>query len=321
MKLTLARSPARQALAGLFPGHGGEEPDASYVYAPKPHDPAARRQAFLELLDGWTGPDRQCWLRQSPSGLEGFGLYRRSAWDTEAFGVPAGFLEAVHAEDPAGLPGLVRALTRRLASRGETFIVKKVPLDRPAEVQALEAAGFRLADCELVFGLSCDPAGPVPTPAPPPGVRLARNPDLPADASLRLPLHPNRFAADPRIGPDKAAVLWNDIVARCLRQYGDSRFVALAGDRPVGLVCLFETTVPGEALPTGRLFLVGCDPAWQGTGLMAALMIAVREYARTRCARLLVETSAGNHRAQAFYIKSGFNRIVASRASLHLWTR
>ena len=318
MSLTLARTPAPQALQPFL-----DDADLadSAGFPDKPADREARRRHFLDSLDAWSGPQRQCWLFEDSREGRGFALYRRSAWDTEAFGVPSGFVEAVHARPATILPQLTAELADRLAAQGDVFVTRKVGLERIAEVQANEAAGFRTVDCELVFCQETKDMVPPAGLTPSPGVIVAVNPDLDRDAALSLPPHPSRFAADPRIGPEKARALWDAIVQQCLGPFGDVRFVALSAGRPVGLICLFENRVPGEDLPTGRLFLVGCEAPWQGTGLMRALMEAVREHARRRYARLVVETSAVNHRAQAFYLSCGFRGIAAANLSMHLWAR
>lgn len=280
-------------------------------------DVRAHEALLRSVLEDWRGPDRRCLLWQGLGGAQGFALHRASDWDTRRFGAPSGFIDALHARPLEALPHMTRELTAHLEREGQAFLVRKAPLSRIVEVQALEAAGFYTVDTELLFELDFEETQPQPTPVAPPGVEMHQN--SPAGTRMRIPFSHNRFSGDPRIGLERALELWELILDDSLDSFADMRFTAHFEGRPVGVVTLFFRRIPGRAQPAGSLFLVGCEPAWAGTGLMPALMGFVRERARPICSRLVVETSAVNHRAQRFYMKSGFTRLVAARASMHCW--
>lgn len=285
-------------------------------------DERAHEALLRRVLEGWRGQDRRCLLWRGPEGAQGFALHRSSDWDTRQFGVPSGFIDALHAHPLEALPRMTRELAASLEREGQAFLARKAPLSRLAEVQALEAAGFYTVDTELLFELDFDEARALSAPKAPPGVEMrqdAQDSQVQAGAGMRIPFSHNRFSGDPRIGLERALELWEVILGNSLGSFADMRFTAHFEGRPVGVVTLFFRQVPGRALPVGSLFLVGCEPAWAGTGLMPALMGFVRERARPLCSRLVVETSAVNHRAQRFYMKSGFTRLVAARASMHRW--
>jgi GNAT superfamily N-acetyltransferase len=88
------------------------------------------------------------------------------------------------------------------------------------------------------------------------------------------------------------------------------------GRAPVGFALMGATDLPGSEpggadLELKRIYALS---RFHGSGMGAQLMLCAVEAAREQGARrLLLGVYAGNERAQAFYAKSGFERIADRR--------
>jgi ribosomal protein S18 acetylase RimI-like enzyme len=314
-KFSSAAPPPPSLVEGLASGPAF----AGLAFPFAPWDADLHRKYFLAQVEaclqggGWLYCDDAAEGR--PNCLA---LYRPSPWDTKHFAVNAGFLDCLYCRRPEDYGRFARRVTADLRAGGQVFIARKTPGSPRGEIKALEGAGFACVDCELTLLYAGDGPARAPTPE---GIEIRRQDQGPPAGleNLAIPFLNNRFVFDDRIAPAKARELWEQAVHNSFRGLADLAVVALEGGAPIGLVTLQDVRLPGEDTPTGNLFLVGVDQAHAGRGVTARLMDEVIDIARDRCQRVLVETSASNHRALNFYIKHGFNQAIYSKFAMHAW--
>ena len=88
-------------------------------------------------------------------------------------------------------------------------------------------------------------------------------------------------------------------------------YVALLGERPIGLVGGFPSTSKGEGSP--ELISMWVHPDWRGSGVAGELLAAVVEWAENEAAsELILDVADGNDRARGFYERAGF--VATGRA-------
>ena len=249
---------------------------------------------------------------------EALALYRPSAWDSDFFGRACGFLDWLWCRREEDYPRFCRELCQALAERGQEFLAAKLPVSAWARAQALEAAGARLVDSELILGhQAC--ATPAPTTSGPWTIRPAEARDAAALEGMDIDFSHGRFFNDSRIDPDLARELWRRALVNSLHGLAEWVLLAEAESRPAGVVTIQKASSPPGAVAAANLFIVGAEPRWQGTGLMPDLMAQAVGVAGECCSPVMVEVSAANRRALNFYLKTGFRTVLGGRTVLHLW--
>jgi len=208
--------------------------------------------------------------------------------------------------EAAGLLG--SAEFRAAAAVPGTFLYARVAPDDGANLAALEAAGFFLADTNLVFAGDVRGLGAA---GPAPAVRPAR----PGDAAVVTELAAGgftctRFHRDPRIGQklaDRIEAAW---AANYFRgQRGDAMYVAELGGSIAGMLLVLHQDADLV------VDLIAVDASHRKAGLGRA-MLRLATACRPEAARLRAGTQLANALSIRFYQGLGMN-VVAGEYILH----
>lgn len=214
--------------------------------------------------------------------------------------------------DAAGWSEALREVEDILTPLAPVMISSRVGTLATDALEAMQNSGFRLMECYLT--LSHDLADEVAAGGE---IRVFREDDLArltaiAGTSFAL----DRFHLDPELPrelADRSRVEW---VANGCRGRSEAVYVSGPPGEASGFVlCTSSRTENGEG--TGRLDLMGVDPAQRRRGLGRALTRAFLAHCRrSGYARGLVGTQAHNTASLRTYEAEGF-RIAASHYSLH----
>ncbi len=251
--------------------------------------------------------DESCTAFPGPNGVV---LLCGLPWDSERFGVRCGRIE-VHGD--ASLCAALGAAR----DRGYRFLWSKCPSGNPILAHALEDAGFRLMDCEMVL---VHAGGGAERNESRFRVEAICAKPIPELASIGGVFSKSRFHADPNIANEAADGLWRESVINALAGKADEVFVAFDGDKPVGMVSCMDDALSADVFgkPVRTFFHVGVLPGQQGKGAGRQMLAAAIKGSSAKVAALRVETQSANTAALALYQGCGF-RIAASYYSFHYW--
>jgi GNAT superfamily N-acetyltransferase len=130
-------------------------------------------------------------------------------------------------------------------------------------------------------------------------LRAARESDIPRLMEIRAAVRENRLVSV-TIGPDDYRPYIED--ARCWVAEADGAVQAFAA----------------LDAATATIWALFVDPAYEGRGLASALLARLIAEARARGLHALtLETGAGT-RAEAFYLRHGFNEAARDGGTLHM---
>ncbi|MCB2184997.1 MAG: GNAT family N-acetyltransferase [Deltaproteobacteria bacterium] len=253
------------------------------------------------------------------------------AFDSRVFGRSLGRLAPLwhrHAwpgEGPAGAE-LVRAAVAGAWERGLEGLTARVPCRDFAAGEALEAAGFRLRDVSVEWGLALGGARPGPGSLPE-GLELGTwRPeqeealaDLAARSFCSLADYADRFALDPRLRPGCPA-LYREWLANSLHgDQADQVLVLARGEDPVGFISLKLPPAAGTAAGCGWVALNALEPAWRGRGLYHHLLARGLGWLEERgAARARVRTKLSQAAVIRAWSRLGARQISADY-TFHLW--
>lgn len=202
--------------------------------------------------------------------------------------------------------GLGRQLAEAVLANGAARVRIWAHGDLPAAATLARALSFtRSRELWLMHRPLADPAG---APRLPPGITL--RPFVPGqDEQAWLAVNRRAFANHPEQGNWTLA----DLARRQNEPWFDPAGFLLA-ERDGHLAGFHWTKIhqsspaaPGE--PAGEVYVVGVDPAEQGTGLGRALTVAGLEYLRGRgLPEVVLYVDAGNAPAVRMYESMGFGR-------------
>ena len=243
-------------------------------------------------------------------GSNGVVLLCDLPWDSERLGVRSGRIE-VHGDTSLG-----EALSAA-KDRGYRFLWSKCPSRNPIQAHALEDAGFRLMDCEMVLvyggGGAAENEGRF-------RIEAMQAKPIPELACIGGVFSQSRFHADPNIANEAADGLWRESVINALAGRADEVFVAFDGDNPVGMVSCMDDALSADVFgkPVRTFFHVGVAPGQQGKGAGWQMLAAAIKGSSAKAAALRVETQSANRAALALYQGCGF-QVAASYYSFHYW--
>jgi hypothetical protein len=153
-----------------------------------------------------------------------------------------------------------------VAQHGPAYVSCKAPMEQVAAIHRLEAAGFRLVECQLRCEVSVRKLHPVEAFAYD-FVRVETEQDLePVLAIAARTFVHDRFSIDPLVPAGVSAQRYRDYVSQSFRTAGEAVYRLV--DRQTGATVAFKThryLSPTEAL----LLMGGVDPDCKGAGLGA----------------------------------------------------
>ena len=304
---------AEQSLVGPYKGIPGLTPD-QLVRCLRKSLRSSADQHNVSML-----------LHRGRNGSSAIGALQELPWDTECLGFRCAkmelFVGAGGSDDDRSSSSetIVEHVLEIARNRGYQMVSSKCPADLPILAHCLEAAGFRLMDCELTLAYAGNPRNRSDLRSGGVRVESVRNRDISGIEAIGNYFSRSRFHADQKIPQKLADRLWRKSVANACRDRADEVFVAFDGERPVGLVSCLDDPFPelNSDRPVRSLFHVGVLPDAQGKGVGSSLMEAALRGSH-KAAAIRVETQSTNYDALNLYQKFEF-RIVSSHYSFHCW--
>lgn len=242
--------------------------------------------------------------------------WRPSELESRRFGVTFGVLET----------GCGRTQWRNAVASadrsGVQVLSARIDAGEIAQVQELEALGFRLVDTLVYHRLS------LPSPAALPNaadggaaeVRFLDRHDAEACsriARVAFDKYLGRYHSDPRLSDAAATDAYADWAGRLLSEPSEDRLAlgAFEAGRLTGFI------IGGRSEPgTSEIILNAVEPAQQGRGTYRRLLEAYVTHASILGAeRIITSTQLRNIRVQSIWADAGF-RLFRSILTLHRWT-
>jgi RimJ/RimL family protein N-acetyltransferase len=150
-------------------------------------------------------------------------------------------------------------------------------------------------------------------------LRPTRPEDALAYRELRLEAlqrYPTAFGSDYASSAEHPPSFWEERMAQGMKGEQGVTYLALAGDRLVGMMSLVRN-MQAKTRHSASIFAVYVTPAWQGAGVADALLNACLEHGRAlrlRIVRLAVVTT--NASAIRLYLRHGFTVYGVERETL-----
>lgn len=202
---------------------------------------------------------------------------------------------------------------------GVGMLTVRLPVSDLSRVHAFEAAGFRLMDTLVYYGM--DLVDPPPSRKPPEGLsfRLARPDDATAVAEIAragFSGYMGHYHADPRLDDAAADAAYVEWAENSVVSMGDHAPVLLAsfGSRPVGFLTL-RINSPDEF----EIVLNAVHQDSQERGVYSFLVAKALEFSlNAQARRLIVSTQINNYGVQRVWARTGFTHF-RSLYTLHKW--
>jgi len=323
---------AVEHLAGLGDWIRGSAPRSSlpFRFVSSAPTPALRELLAADLSAATDG----LFAHHELDSIAALARIQPQPWESEVLSAPAFSLNAWLFADPcelspAALDALIQGALHSVRHPGESVLVaaKCWASDIPL-VHALERNGFLLMDTAV--DVLYDPivgkrTESVSTPLPDGlALRLAGPEDsaaLRALAGLAFARHFGRFHSDPRIGRERATVVYQEWICACLDGWADFVFVVedLATKELAGFSAWKRPSARAQSLqlPLGHYSIGAVSPAFSGRGLFKNLTLAGT---KALGENLAVEgpTHLHNLAVQRGYLSLGW-KIADSRHTFHAW--
>ena len=259
---------------------------------------------------------------QDDEKIHGIAIVHELPWDSSQLGISTGKLDffTINTESmcTTSLNSTLLARTLEEARQiGIRFLWCKCPQDDIAQAHALEEAGFRFMDHELILAFPGTPTNRSHHKNEAWPIEVIRQREMPQLAPIGNLFSKSRFHADPKIGHVKADQLWRESVLGAVAGHATEVFVAFDENKPIGMISCRDDSLSddGPRHPVRSLFHVGVIESHQGKGVSHDLLTEVLATA-TQFDATYVETQSTNIAALALYQAHGF-KIVGGRYSFH----
>jgi GNAT superfamily N-acetyltransferase len=214
-------------------------------------------------------------------------------------------------------PADAERITEMCVSSGVEMLTLRVPTDKVALVQALEALEFRIMDCLVYYECSteCMPAVKPSSLE----IRKATVEDSMAVAKIaRLCFsdYSSHYHADVRLDRTKVSEAYIDWAQRCCadREVASCVFVAMVGEAIAGFIALRQ-----NSLTEGEGVLNAVHPSFAGAGIYGQLITCGKQWCRdTGMKRMVISTQIDNLKVQRTWSNRGFY-LYKSYYTLHRW--
>ncbi len=208
-------------------------------------------------------------------------------------------------------------ITEMCRSSGVEMLTLRVPTDKVALVQALEALEFRLMDCLVYYECSTEYLSAVkPSTLE---IRKATVEDaavVAETARLCFSDYSSHYHADARLDRVKASEAYIDWAQRCCadREVASCVFVAIVGEAIAGFIALRQNS-PTE----GEGVLNAVHPSFAGAGIYGQLITRSKQWCCDNgMKRMVISTQIDNLKVQRTWSNRGFY-LYKSYYTLHRW--
>jgi ribosomal protein S18 acetylase RimI-like enzyme len=236
-----------------------------------------------------------------------------NALETARFGAPF-----AHVEDVAAVLRDPQGFRSRLAAQQVRMVTARLPADDLAQVQKLEALGFRLMDTLVYYTRRLQDLPPLSIPS---GMAFRRAvpvdaTDVAAFARAAFAGYLGHYHQDPQLDRAACDAIYPDWAQRSVLAATDATPVFLAEDAagPAGFM-----TLKSLSDRRGELVLAAVAPARQGRGIYDALcrqaLHAARDMGHTD---IDMSTQLTNYKVQGVWSRLGC-RLCRAYYTLHLW--
>jgi GNAT superfamily N-acetyltransferase len=219
--------------------------------------------------------------------------------------------------DSACGPADAERITEMCRSSGVEMLTLRVPTDKVALIQALEALEFRLMDCLVYYECSTDYVSAVQPSSL--EIRKATIEDAAPVAEIaRLCFsdYSSHYHADPRLDRAKASEAYIDWAQRCCadREVALCVFVAVVSEAIAGFIALRQNSVT-----EGEGVLNAVHPRFAGAGIYGQLITRSKQWCRDNgMRRMVISTQIDNLKVQRTWSNRGFY-LYKSYYTLHRW--
>jgi GNAT superfamily N-acetyltransferase len=219
--------------------------------------------------------------------------------------------------DSACRPTDAERITEMCRSSGVEMLTLRVPTDKVALVQALEALKFKIMDCLVYYECLTEylsEAKPSTL-----EIREATAEDTTAVAEIaRLCFsdYSSHYHADARLDRVKASEGYIDWAQRCCvdREVASCVFLPIAGGAIAGFIALRQNS-PTE----GEGVLNAVHPSFSGAGIYGQLITRSKQWCRDNgMKRMVISTQIDNLKVQRTWSNRGFY-LYKSYYTLHRW--
>jgi GNAT superfamily N-acetyltransferase len=214
-------------------------------------------------------------------------------------------------------PADAKTITEMCQSSGVEMLTLRVPTDKVALVQALEALEYRIMDCLVYYECSTENLPPVQPSAL--VVRKATVADAQAiaeTARLCFSDYSSHYHADARLERVKVSEAYVDWAERCCtdRAAASCVFVPIVGEAIAGFIALRQNS-PTE----GEGVLNAVHPRFAGAGIYGQLISRGKQWCCDNgMKRMVISTQLDNLKVQRTWTNRGFY-LCKSYYTLHRW--
>jgi GNAT superfamily N-acetyltransferase len=219
--------------------------------------------------------------------------------------------------DSDGHPMDAEMIVEKCQSLGVEMLTLRVPTNKIALVQALEALEFRTMDCLVYY--ECATETSVPTKISTVKIRPATIDDSPAVAEIARICFADYFShyhADLRLDRVKVSEAYIDWAQRSCTdpEAGSCVFLPLVGGTVAGFIVLRQnSSTEGEGV------LNAVHPQFAGAGIYGQLITHSKNWCRNNgMKRMVISTQIENLKVQRSWSNRGF-RLYKSYYTLHRW--
>jgi GNAT superfamily N-acetyltransferase len=202
-------------------------------------------------------------------------------------------------------------------SSGVEMLTLRVPTDKVALVQALEALEFRIMDCLVYYECSTEELPAAKPPAV--EIREATGEDFGAVAEVARLCFTDYFShyhADARLDRTKVSETYVDWASRSCtdREVAACVYVAIVDGTIAGFI-----TLRRNSLTEGEGVLNAVHPSYAGAGIYGQLITRGKQWCRDNgMKRMVISTQIDNLKVQRAWNNRGF-RLYKSYYTLHRW--
>jgi GNAT superfamily N-acetyltransferase len=219
--------------------------------------------------------------------------------------------------DSTCIPTDAERIVEKCRSSGVEMLTLRVPTDKIALVQALEALEFRSMDCLVYY--ECPLEGLLPVKPPTVKIRQATGDDSSAVAEIARLCFADYFShyhADLRLDRVKVSEAYIDWAQRSCTdpETGSCVFLPIVGGTVAGFIVLRQnSSTEGEGV------LNAVHPGFAGAGIYGQLITRSKDWCRDNgMKRMVISTQIENLKVQRTWSNRGF-RLYKSYYTLHRW--